>query len=97
VTTNHRFFHVDQFFVMRDVAMSFDCKGKPVRRFVPPFLERALRLEPVKRAVHLDGGETFCIKPKPLFLGRIAIEIRAPAFVIPTAGPDICFAWHHLQ
>src|SRR5512133_3033686 len=74
--------------------MPFDGKLKSVRSFVPPFLKRALRLEPIERAVHLDGGEAFRAKPEPLFLRHVAVESIAPAFVIPSAGADVCFAGH---
>ena len=74
--------------------MSFNGKRKFVRRLVPPFLKRALRLESVKGAVHFDGGETFRAEPEPLFLRRITVETVAPAFVIPAAGADVCFAGH---
>src|SRR5262245_56390548 len=74
--------------------MSFDGKRKSVRRFVSPFREGALRLESVKRAVDLDGGEPFSAQPEPLLLRLFAIEIVAPAFVIPSARADVCFAGH---
>ena len=45
---------VDQLLVVGDVAMPFDGKRKSVRRLVPPFFKRALRLQAVKRAVHFD-------------------------------------------
>ena len=82
---------------MRDVAMAFDGKRKSVRRFIPPFLEGAFLLQPVERAVHLDATEVFRAKPEPLFLRRIAIEAVSPAFIIPTAGADVCFASHLLD
>src|SRR5215472_3838613 len=74
--------------------MSFDRKRKSARRFVAPFFKRALRLKSIERAVHLDGGEPFRAEPEPLFLRRVAVEILAPAFVIPPAGADVCFAGH---
>ena len=79
---------------MGDVSMPFDGKRKSARRFGAPFLKRALRLEPIERAVHLDRGKTLRAKPKPLFLRRVAVEMIAPAFVIPAAGADVCFAGH---
>jgi hypothetical protein len=47
-----------------------------------------------ERAVHLDAGETLCAESEPLFLRRVAIEIVAPGFVIPTAGADVRFGGH---
>jgi hypothetical protein len=77
--------------------MAFDRKRKSVRRFVPLFFKCVLPLEPVKRAVDLDGGETLRAEPEPLFLRRVAVEIVAPAFVIPPAGADVCFAGHCIK
>jgi hypothetical protein len=93
-TTDHRFFDVDQLFVVGDVTMPFDGKRKFVWRFVPPFFKRALWLESIKRAVHFDRGKTLCTESEPLFLRPIVIETGAPAFVIPAAGSDVCFARH---
>src|SRR5881628_746444 len=39
--------------------MPFDGERKSIRRFVPPFFKRALRLQAVKRAVHFDCAERF--------------------------------------
>jgi hypothetical protein len=77
--------------------MAFDGKRKSVRRFIPPFFERALRLESVERAVHLDGGKAFRAEPEPLFLRRTTVETVAPAFVIPSARADVCFAGHPIR
>ena len=79
---------------MRDVTVPFDGKTKSFWCLVAPFLERAFLLQPVERAVHLDATEVFRAKPEPLFLWRVAVEIVAPAFVIPAAGADVCFAGH---
>ena len=75
--------------------MSFDGERKIVRRLVTPFLEGAFLLKPVERAVDLNAGKTFRAKPEPSFLRRGAVEIVAPAFVIPTAGTDVRFPGHH--
>src|ERR1043166_4131356 len=77
--------------------MSFDREWKPFRSFIPPFLKRALRLESIKRAVHLDRGEMLGTKPKPLLLRRVAVEILPPAFVIPSTRADVCFAGHRRE
>src|SRR5437867_7161415 len=77
--------------------MSFDDKSKFLRCFVAPFLKGAFLLQSVECAVHLDTGETFRAKPEPLFLWRVAVEIVAPAFVIPAARTDVCFAGHLLD
>jgi hypothetical protein len=82
---------------VRDIAMTFDGERKIFRRLVPPLLESSLLGEFIESSVDLDAGETLCAKPKPLLLGRIAIETVAPAFVIPTARTDVCFAGHHSQ
>src|SRR5215831_19823115 len=79
---------------MGHVPMPFDCERKSVRRFIPPFFKRAFRLEPVERAIHLDRSEPFRAEPEPLFLRCVTIKTVAPAFVIPAAGADVCFAGH---
>src|SRR5437879_5130692 len=35
-TADHRFFHVEQLFVMRDIAVAFDGERKSLRRLVAP-------------------------------------------------------------
>src|SRR5439155_18322208 len=90
----HCFSYVEQLFVVRDVTMPFDGEYKMLRRLVPPFLKSAFLLEPVEGAVHLDGAETFRTETEPSFLRRVAVEAVAPAFIIPAAGADVCFAGH---
>src|SRR5262245_3038309 len=82
---------------MGDVTMPFDSKRKSVWSFVPPFFKRGLRLQPVKRAIHLDGVKTFGAKPEPLSLRRIAVETVTPGFVVPPARADVCFAGHAIR
>jgi len=91
---NHRFFNVEQLLVVRDIAVAFDGERKSLRRFVAPALEGSFLRQLVEGAVNLDAGKTFGAKPQPFFLRRVAIETVAPAFVIPAAGADICFAGH---
>src|SRR6266436_4296317 len=96
-TTNHCFSYVEQLFVVGDVTVPFDGKRKSCRGLVAPFLKGAFLLEPVERAVHLDGAETFRTETEPSFLRRVAVEAVAPAFIIPAAGADVCFAGHYFS
>src|SRR5439155_20197418 len=93
-TTNHRLLHVEQLFVVRHITMTFDGKRKIFRRLIAPLLECAFLRQLVECAVDLDAGETFRAKPEPLFLRRVSIETVTPAFVVPAAGADACFARH---
>jgi len=77
---------------MRDVAVTFDSEREFLRRLVAPFFEGAFLQQLVESSVDLNARETFRTKPQPLFLWRIAVKPVAPAFVIPTAGADMCFA-----
>jgi hypothetical protein len=79
---------------VRDVTVSFDGKRKSRRCLVAPFLKGAFLLQPIKGAVHLDGAETLRTETEPSFLRRVAVEAVAPAFIIPAAGADVCFAGH---
>src|SRR5439155_8203934 len=94
-TTNYRFFHIEQLFVVRDITVPFDGKSKCLRCLVAPFLERAFLLQSVEGAVHLASREPFRAKTKLLFLWRVAVETVAPAFLIPATGTDVCFASHY--
>src|ERR671930_512836 len=78
-------------------SMSFFSERKIFRRRVTPLLESAFLRQLVESSIDLDSGETFRTKPEPLFLRRVAVEIVAPAFVIPTAGADVRFGRHRLE